>query len=189
MVPLKPSSVSDDCIRVEAAALPEAPTEPRTRRIKRVLIRAAVPVSACALAAAAAVASGCGEAGTRQATAARASADPTPAQRPEVKPTQPPPLRPHPQVVRAVGPGEAPPPSGVTAGNGTKNSSNSAPPTDAQVRNELAAFRRHLAGVGAARGPIAEVRPDGTAVVPLDAPEVVARVVAAGNAIATTPYK
>jgi cell wall-associated NlpC family hydrolase len=177
-------------MRVEAAALAQAPTRPRARPMRRALIRAAVPACAVASAAVAAIAaSGCGEAGTRQATAAGPSAQATPATRPDANAHESlPPLKPHPQVVRAVRPGDGPP-SGVTAGNGTENSSNTAPPTDAQVRNELAAFRRHLAGVGAARGPIAEVRPDGTAVVPLDAPEVVARVVAAGNAIATTPYK
>jgi cell wall-associated NlpC family hydrolase len=139
----------------------------------------------------AAILGGCGEAGTREATAARpAAASTTPAAPSKPKPKySPPPLKPHPKVVQAVGPGQAPPPSGVTAGSGTKNSSNTAPPSDAQVRTELAAFKRHLDGVGAARGPVAEVRPDGTAVVPLDAPDVVARVVAAGNAIATTPYK
>ena len=147
-------------------------------------------VAACLGAAGfAAILGGCGEAGTREATAARPpAASTTPAPKPKPK-YSPPPLKPHPKVVQAVGPGEAPPPSGVTAGSGTKNSSNTAPPSDAQVRTELAAFKRHLDGVGAARGPVAEVRPDGTAVVPLDAPDVVARVVAAGNAIATTPYK
>jgi cell wall-associated NlpC family hydrolase len=36
---------------------------------------------------------------------------------------------------------------------------------------------------------VPEVRSDGTAVAPLEAPDVVATIVAAGNAIATTPYK
>ena len=62
-------------------------------------------------------------------------------------------------------------------------------PSDAEVRGELALFRRHLASFSAARGPIPEVRSDGTAVAPLQAPSVVASVIAAGNAIATTPYK
>src|SRR6195952_1554917 len=62
-------------------------------------------------------------------------------------------------------------------------------PTDAQVRNELATFRQHLSGYGVARGAVPEVRSDGTAVAPLEAPDVVATVIAAGNEIATKPYK
>jgi hypothetical protein len=57
------------------------------------------------------------------------------------------------------------------------------------VRSELLAFRQHLAMIGAPRGPIPRVTRDGTAVAPTGAPEVVAAVIAAGNAIATTPYK
>jgi cell wall-associated NlpC family hydrolase len=63
------------------------------------------------------------------------------------------------------------------------------PQSDAQVRSELAQFRKHLATFSAARGPIPQVRSDGTAVAPLQAPSVVAAVIGAGNAIATTPYK
>jgi cell wall-associated NlpC family hydrolase len=62
-------------------------------------------------------------------------------------------------------------------------------PSDAEVRSELALFRQHLATFSAARGPIPQVRSDGTAVAPLQAPSIVAAVIGAGNAIATTPYK
>jgi cell wall-associated NlpC family hydrolase len=99
-----------------------------------------------------------------------------------------PPLKSHPKVVRAVGPGQALP-DGVTAGSTGGSSAGSQPPSDAEVRSELANFRQHLQGVGTARGPVADVRPDGTAVAPLDAPDVVAQVIAAGNEIATKPYK
>ena len=84
----------------------------------------------------------------------------------------------------AVPPGQAPP---IEPGTGSTNSV-ARPPSDAEVRNELAVFRKHLTGYGAARGPVPEVRSDGTAVAPLEAPDIVATVVAAGNAIATTPY-
>ena len=96
------------------------------------------------------------------------------------------PLKSHPKVVVAVPPGEAPPvdPASV-ASTGT-----AAPvaQSDAEVRAELAQFRKHLATFSAARGPIPQVRSDGTAVAPITAPNVVASVIAAGNAIATTPY-
>jgi cell wall-associated NlpC family hydrolase len=93
-------------------------------------------------------------------------------------------LKSHPKVVVAVPPGQAPP---VEPGTGSTNSV-ARPPTDAEVRNELASFRKHLTGYGVARGPVPEVRGDGTAVAPLEAPDIVATVIAAGNAIATTPY-
>jgi cell wall-associated NlpC family hydrolase len=95
-------------------------------------------------------------------------------------------LKSHPKVVVAVPPGEAPP---ADASTSTPSSGSvSRPPSDAEVRNELAVFRKHLTGYGAARGPVPEVRSDGTAVAPLEAPDVVATIIAAGNAIATTPY-
>ena len=93
-------------------------------------------------------------------------------------------LKSHPKVVVAVPPGQAP-----AANNTPPSASNSRPPSDAEVRNELSAFREHLTGFGVARGPVPEVRSDGTAVAPLEAPDVVATVIAAGNEIATKPYK
>ena len=94
------------------------------------------------------------------------------------------PLKSHPKVVVAVPPGQAPP---ATPGDIT--TPNYQPPSDAEVRNELATFRQHLSGYGVARGAVPEVRPDGTAVAPLEAPDIVATVIAAGNEIATKPYK
>jgi cell wall-associated NlpC family hydrolase len=96
-------------------------------------------------------------------------------------------LKSHPKVVVAVPPGEAPP---VDAGSAPSTGAAAPQPqSDAQVRSELAQFRKHLASFNAARGPIPQVRSDGTAVAPLTAPSVVAAVIGAGNAIATTPYK
>jgi cell wall-associated NlpC family hydrolase len=70
-------------------------------------------------------------------------------------------------------------------------------PSDAEVRAELrearaalASFREYLDTTAfLPTGPRARVRPDGTAVAPDDAPDVVKRVILAGNAIAKFPYK
>jgi cell wall-associated NlpC family hydrolase len=70
-------------------------------------------------------------------------------------------------------------------------------PTDAQVRQELrdaraalAKFKKHLDTTAFLRtGPRARVLPDGTAVAPDNAPEVVKRVILAANEIAKFPYK
>jgi cell wall-associated NlpC family hydrolase len=70
-------------------------------------------------------------------------------------------------------------------------------PSDAEVRAELRearaalqSFKRHLATTANLQtGPTARVLPDGTAVAPASAPEVVQRVILAGNQIAEFPYK
>jgi cell wall-associated NlpC family hydrolase len=70
-------------------------------------------------------------------------------------------------------------------------------PTDAEVRRELrearaalTSFRQHLNGTAFLRtGPRARVLPDGTAVAPDNAPDIVKRVILAGNEIAKFPYK
>jgi hypothetical protein len=70
-------------------------------------------------------------------------------------------------------------------------------PTDAEVRAELrqaraalASFKRHLNSTALLQtGPRARVLPDGTAVAPDNAPEVVQRVILAANEIAKFPYK
>jgi cell wall-associated NlpC family hydrolase len=97
----------------------------------------------------------------------------------------PAPLKSHPKVAVALPPGQSAPvgPSSSTASGGPVAQS------DAEVRKELALFRQHLSTSSAGRGPIPQVRSDGTAVAPFSAPTVVAQVIAAGNAIATTPYK
>jgi cell wall-associated NlpC family hydrolase len=97
------------------------------------------------------------------------------------------PLKPHPQVAVALPPGQAPPvdPASVPSTGAAAPVAES----DAEIRRQLSLFRKHLASFNAARGPVPEVRSDGTAVAPIQAPNVVASVIAAGNAIATTPYK
>ena len=70
-------------------------------------------------------------------------------------------------------------------------------PTDAEVRTELrearaslATFKKHLNTTAFLQtGPRARVLSDGTAVAPENAPEVVKRVIMAGNEIAKFPYK
>jgi cell wall-associated NlpC family hydrolase len=166
-LPLKDTSTADDQERVQAAR--------RILRPRRLVISAAVAACACAVAAVA-LASGGDSAGPAPAPSAKRTAG---------APKEPPPLKPHPQVVQAVGPGQAPPSGGVTAGNGTVRGAES----DAQIRSDLNAFRQHLTGVGVARGAVPSVRSDGTAVAPRSVPDVVAVVIAAGNEIATKPYK
>jgi cell wall-associated NlpC family hydrolase len=70
-------------------------------------------------------------------------------------------------------------------------------PTDAQVRDELRQARAALTSFRAyldttallPTGPRARVRSDGSAIAPDNAPDVVKRVILAGNAIAKFPYK
>ena len=163
--PLKDPIAADDDNRVQAA---------RRILVPRRLALSAVAAACAAIAAAVAL----GSSGGRPATLADVASKRQPA-------SAPPPLRPHPKVVRAVGPGEAPPSGGVSAGNGTVRAVQS----DEEIRAELTEFRRHLTGVGVARGAVPGVRGDGTAVAPRSVPDVVAVVIAAGNEIATKPYK
>jgi hypothetical protein len=70
-------------------------------------------------------------------------------------------------------------------------------PTDAEVRTELrearaslAKFTKHLNSTAFLQtGPRARVLPDGTAVAPENAPDIVKRVIMAANEIAKFPYK
>src|SRR3954469_16556524 len=96
------------------------------------------------------------------------------------------PLKSHPKVAVALPPGQSAPVDPSSAGSA---GSGPVAQSDAEVRRELALFRKHLSTFSAARGPVPQVRSDGTAVAPIQAPNVVASVIAAGNAIATTPYK
>jgi len=80
---------------------------------------------------------------------------------------------------------------------GAEGSVSPGAPTDDEVRAELRDARAELAkfkqvlgtGAYAQTGPRARVLPDGTAVAPANAPDVVKQVIQAANAIATTPYK
>lgn len=94
----------------------------------------------------------------------------------------------HPQVVQVAGVGTG----GFTSpeADTTPTSSRAAAASDAEIERELAAFKRDLrSGAGVPVAQSAGVRPDGTAVAPLEAPNVVAAVIQAGNEIARTPYK
>jgi cell wall-associated NlpC family hydrolase len=183
---LKPLTATDDGVGVEAA-LAESPAVPRRPTRRRALAAAA----ACALVALGALgllAGGRSGSSSRSGGHATAAAPAVPAAiaTPAAAVPAPTPgqIRSHPKVVIAVPPGQAPP-----SAAGSTATAAARPPSDAEVRSELAVFRRDLQAFGTARGAVPAVKTDGTAVVPLDAPQVVATVVAAANAIATTPYK
>jgi cell wall-associated NlpC family hydrolase len=97
----------------------------------------------------------------------------------------------HPQVAQVGGVGSD---NGVTAEEQIAGISAGAnaphAPTDAEIRRELEAFKKHLAAGGGLRhGPVARVLSNGEAVAPIDAPPIVDTIIRAGNAIAMTPYK
>ena len=94
----------------------------------------------------------------------------------------------HPQVVQVAGVGtdDFTSPEADT----TPASSSARASSDAEIRRELAAFRRDLqSSPGVPVGQSAGVQAGGVAVAPLGAPNVVAAVIQAGNQIARTPYK
>src|SRR3954452_1418553 len=111
--PLKATSAADDQEQVQSAR--------RILRPRRLVMSAAIAACACVVAAVA-LASGSGE-----------RAAPTVAVGHQAPTSEPPPLKPHPKVVHAVGPGQAPPGGGVTAGSGTVTGQQS----DAEIRSEL----------------------------------------------------
>jgi cell wall-associated NlpC family hydrolase len=82
-------------------------------------------------------------------------------------------------------------------GGATDDAPSPGAPTDAQVRTELREARAALTSFRAylnttaflPTGPRARVRADGSAIAPDDAPDIVKRVILAGNAIAKFPYK
>jgi hypothetical protein len=120
----------------------------------------------------------------------------TQASKPKVPPPEEPgrfDLRSRPQVVELGGVGSrrrSTEPAGADAPS-------PGAPTDAEVRAELRAanaalanFKRHLSSTAFLQtGPRARVLPDGTAVAPANAPDVVKKVILAGNEIAKFPYK
>jgi cell wall-associated NlpC family hydrolase len=100
-------------------------------------------------------------------------------------------LSPRPQAVELGGAGRAPKPR---AGEGEGISPGAQ--SDEEVRREvkqadkeLAQFSDHLDGAALVTGARARVLKDGTAVAPRNAPDVVKRVILAGNQIAKFPYK
>ena len=88
------------------------------------------------------------------------------------------------QVVVALPPGTASDTSSATPASG-----NSHAPTDAEVQQELAQFRKYLATIPPTTGKRASVISTGEAAAPFDAPQTVIDVVQAANEIARTPYK
>jgi cell wall-associated NlpC family hydrolase len=100
--------------------------------------------------------------------------------------------RSHARAVQIEGAGSRPSAGASGGGDGISPGA----PSDAQVRTELkqartqlASFKRHLGTSNLKEGARARVLKDGTAVAPRDAPEVVKRVILAGNEIAKFPYK
>ncbi len=85
----------------------------------------------------------------------------------------------------------------VTAASPTDDGPSPGAPTDAEVRAELREAEKALSNFRAylnttaflQTGARARVLPDGTAVAPANAPDVVKRVILAANEIAKTPYK
>lgn len=153
---------------------------------RRLRITGAI-AAGCAVIAAAVALLGGGSTGKSAATAA-ATPERVAAAVPNAHAAQaqdPGPLKSHPKLVVAVPPGQAAP---VSSGS-SSGAAAPQPASDAEVRAELTQFRKHLSTFSAARGPIPQVRSDGTAVAPISAPNVIASVIAAGNAIASTPYK
>jgi cell wall-associated NlpC family hydrolase len=144
---------------------------------------------------------GCGKSPATEETAAQRSAEPaevvlTPEAAREGRASlrdRRGPRRSHAQVVELRGAGaEAAPQI-----DPTDDAPSPGAPTDAEVRAELrdarkalASFKKHLNTTAfLATGPRARVLPDGTAVAPDDAPDVVKRVILAANEIAKFPYK
>jgi hypothetical protein len=85
----------------------------------------------------------------------------------------------------------------ATGGGAAADAPSPGAPSDAEVRAELrearaalASFRQYLNTTAfLPTGPRASVRSDGSAIAPEDAPDIVKRVIMAGNAIAKFPYK
>jgi cell wall-associated NlpC family hydrolase len=116
------------------------------------------------------------------------------------KPRKPPPeepghfsLRPHPKVVQLEGAGSQQKASGSARDSAPSPGAQSDAEVRAQLREarrSLRSFKHHLASTAFLQtGPRARVAGDGSAVAPDNAPDVVQRVILAGNEIAKFPYK
>ena len=98
-------------------------------------------------------------------------------------------LQPRPQVARVTGAGTGEWEDTDEVGTTSDPASPSRPSSDADVRRDIAEFRRHLASANAPVGARARILPDGRAVAPANAPPVIVAVIAAANEIATKPYR
>jgi cell wall-associated NlpC family hydrolase len=91
---------------------------------------------------------------------------------------------PHPQAVE--------PEAGVPAGDqpvaSPSSTTASQSPTDDEIRRELDQLKHLAASAQLPVGATGRVLPDGSAVAPKDAPQIVRDVIRAGNVIAKTPY-
>jgi len=101
-------------------------------------------------------------------------------------------------LVQLAGVGSRPKPSGAKGDAGRPKGDAPSPgaPSDAQVRADLRearaalrSFSSHLNAASLETGPRAKVLSDGTAQAPDGAPDIVKRVILAGNEIAKFPYK
>jgi cell wall-associated NlpC family hydrolase len=70
----------------------------------------------------------------------------------------------------------------------TASADGSQSPTDAEIRRELSQLKHLASSAQLAVGATGRVLPDGSAIAPKDAPQVVRDVIRAGNVIAKTPY-
>lgn len=91
-----------------------------------------------------------------------------------------------PQVVVAVPPGMASEPQSLKP---SRRRELDRAKEDAQIRKDLATFRKYLSTIPPSASNRAEVTPQGQAAAPFDAPPVVQMVVQAANEIAKTPYR
>ncbi len=90
----------------------------------------------------------------------------------------------HPQAVEP----EAGVPAGDPSSATTTSASAAQSPTDDEIRRELAQLKDLAGRAQVPIGDTGRVLPDGTAVAPRDAPQIVRDVINTGNVIAKTPY-
>jgi cell wall-associated NlpC family hydrolase len=95
---------------------------------------------------------------------------------------------PHPQAVEPEAGVPAGEQSAASPSSTTASGSASQSPSDAEIRRELDQLKHLASSAQLAVGATGRVLPDGSAVAPKDAPQIVRDVIRAGNVIAKTPY-
>jgi cell wall-associated NlpC family hydrolase len=95
---------------------------------------------------------------------------------------------PHPQAVEPEAGVPAGEQSAASPSSSTASGSASQSPSDAEIRRELDQLKHLAAGAQVPVGATGRVLPDGSAVAPKDAPQIVREVIRTGNVIAKTPY-
>jgi cell wall-associated NlpC family hydrolase len=121
------------------------------------------------------------EGATHRSTAAHAAAQRSQAPAASNAYSSDPVPRPHPQVVEAVPPDQAPAPA-------SSSDASARAPSDAEVRAELSQLKHELAALGPKPGDL-RVLGNGQVVPPRNAPNAVQTVMQAANAISKYPYK